>query len=128
MNQDFVAWMGQGVIADRTREHLGKSDEGVVKLRRRYLADLARIEAGGDPSGLLRDEARNACVELPIIGKQGFRDGMTGAELGAMFARLGHAFPPPYIFQAGQPEPVLRAYEDAMGRPVIRDSGIMPGS
>jgi 5,5'-dehydrodivanillate O-demethylase len=128
MNQDFVAWMGHGVIADRTQEHLGRSDEGVVKLRRRYLADLARIEGGGDPSGLLRDEALNACVELPIIGKQGFRDGMTEAELAAVFARLGHSFPPRYIFQAGQPELVLRAYEEAMGRPVTRDSGIMPGS
>ena len=26
MNQDFVAWVGQGAIADRTQEHLGESD------------------------------------------------------------------------------------------------------
>ena len=28
MNQDFIAWVGQGAIADRTREHLGNSDGG----------------------------------------------------------------------------------------------------
>ena len=28
MNQDFVAWVGQGTIADRTKEHLGASDKG----------------------------------------------------------------------------------------------------
>ena len=28
MNQDFIAWAGQGVIADRTKEHVGLSDRG----------------------------------------------------------------------------------------------------
>lgn len=30
MNQDFVGWVGQGPIADRTKEHLGASDKGIV--------------------------------------------------------------------------------------------------
>ena len=28
MNQDFVTWVGQGRIADRSREHLNPSDRG----------------------------------------------------------------------------------------------------
>jgi len=32
MNQDFVAWLGQGAIADRTKEHLGTSDRGVIMI------------------------------------------------------------------------------------------------
>ena len=32
MNQDFAAWAGQGSIADRTKEHLGESDRGVILL------------------------------------------------------------------------------------------------
>ena len=117
MNQDFVAWMGQGVIADRTREHLGQSDRGVMMMRKRFLEDIRRVERGEDPSGLIRDPRRNRCIELPIIGRDGFRDGMTEAELEAKFARMGRRFPPAYIFQAGQPEEVRREYEEAMGRP-----------
>jgi 5,5'-dehydrodivanillate O-demethylase len=118
MNQDFVVWMGQGVIADRTQEHLGKSDAGVLMMRKRFLADIARVEAGEDPSGLIRDEASNACIELPVIGIEGYRNGLTRAELAAHFSRLGHCFPPAYVFQAGQPEHVQTQYEQAMGEAV----------
>lgn len=118
MNQDFAAWLGQGVIADRTKEHLGQSDRGISLMRKRFLADLQRLERGEDPSGLIRDPDSNRCIELPIIGKEGYRDGLTAAELEARFRQIGHRFPPPFIFQAGQPEHVRRAYEDAMGRAV----------
>ena len=52
MNQDFVAWVGQGTIADRTQEHLGESDRGVIMIRKRLLDDLeavaaAQVGAGG---------------------------------------------------------------------------------
>jgi 5,5'-dehydrodivanillate O-demethylase oxygenase subunit len=118
MNQDFVAWMGQGVIADRTKEHLGRSDRGVVLLRRRLMRDIERVGRGEDPSGLLRDPARNECIELPIIGANGYREGLSTAELEQRFARIGRRFPPAYIFQAGQPEAVRHEYEAAMGRAV----------
>lgn len=118
MNQDFVAWMGQGRIADRTKEHLGVSDRGIVLMRRRFLSDLKAVENGEDPLGLIRDPERNRCIELPIIGKSGFRDGLRTAELERRFASVGHRFPPAYIFQAGQPDEVRQAYERAMGRPV----------
>lgn len=36
MNQDFVGWVGQGPIADRTKEHLGASDKGIVMVRNRF--------------------------------------------------------------------------------------------
>lgn len=126
MNQDFVAWMGQGVVADRRHEHLGKSDRGVVMMRKRFMSDIERVARGEDPSGLIRDPARNRCVELPIIGKQGFRDGMSLADLEQRWAGLGRRFPPPYVFQAGQPEHVRREYEAAMGRPVA-DAADEPG-
>jgi 5,5'-dehydrodivanillate O-demethylase len=44
--QDGVAVVGQGVIADRDREHLGASDAGVVMLRRLYKQELRKLEAG----------------------------------------------------------------------------------
>lgn len=119
MNQDFIAWMGQGVVADRTQEQLAASDRGIVMMRRRFLRDLKTIEAGRDPLGVIRDPERNRCIELPVIGKQGFREGMTEEELKSKFARLGRRFPPTYIFQAGQPAEVRLAYEEAMGSPAL---------
>ena len=46
INQDIVAWVGQGRIADRTQENLGASDRGVAILRRRFFDDLDAIDAG----------------------------------------------------------------------------------
>jgi hypothetical protein len=34
--QDIVAWITQGRISDRSREHLGRSDLGVILLRKLY--------------------------------------------------------------------------------------------
>jgi hypothetical protein len=42
---------------------------------------------------------------------------VSAAELKRRFARIGRPFPPAYLFQAGRPEEVRRAYEEAMGAP-----------
>lgn len=68
-NQDFVAWAGQGRIADRTKEHLSLSDRGITLMRKRFFDDLKRIERGEEPSGLIRDPAKNECIELPIASR-----------------------------------------------------------
>jgi 5,5'-dehydrodivanillate O-demethylase len=44
--QDGVAVTGQGRIADRSREHLGASDAGVVLLRRIWRRELRRLSQG----------------------------------------------------------------------------------
>ena len=46
MIEDEMAQSGQGAIADRTRERLGHSDNGVVMLRKLWERELARIVAG----------------------------------------------------------------------------------
>ena len=68
MNQDFIAWVGQGAIADRSKEHLGESDRGVILMRKRLLEDVEAVAAGRDPKGTIRDPAANHSVHLPIIG------------------------------------------------------------
>ena len=111
-NQDFVAWAGQGRTTDRTKEHLGVSDRGVILMRKQYLDDLARIERGEDPKGLIRDPARNVRVELPIVSRRLLLEGLPLAEMLAdpsIDPRNG------FINQAGQPESVRLAYLDAMG-------------
>ena len=72
LGQDVMSWTGQGVIADRTKEHLGRSDRGVQMFRRRLEADLAAIERGDDPSGLVRDPARNQCIRFPNEMRRNF--------------------------------------------------------
>jgi 5,5'-dehydrodivanillate O-demethylase oxygenase subunit len=44
--QDYVATSGQGTIADRAHELLGRSDAGIVLLRRIYLRELDLIANG----------------------------------------------------------------------------------
>lgn len=70
MQQDFIAWVGQGTIADRTQEHLGESDRGIIMIRRRFLDDVKLIADGGEPKGLLRDESANNEVYLPRTNRR----------------------------------------------------------
>ena len=91
MNQDFVAWIGQGAVADRTLEHLGESDRGVILLRRRLLEEADIAARGGDPKAVVRDPAKNQRLPLPTI-----REGR-GAPVRPADG------PRPMVFHAGQP-------------------------
>lgn len=124
INQDFMAVLGQGPIADRSRETLGASDAGIAMLRRRFDQDLSRFEADGtDPKGVIRDPAQNQRITLPVAD----RNLLLGSH------RLCEMLENPYIrerlrgfiFQAGQPEEVRESFQCAMGlRDVnIADSG-----
>jgi 5,5'-dehydrodivanillate O-demethylase len=44
--EDEIAQRGQGVIADRNREHLGRSDSGVILLRRIWQRELRALAEG----------------------------------------------------------------------------------
>lgn len=44
--EDYVAMVGQGTIADRKHERLGRSDVGIVELRRLWRERLAEATAG----------------------------------------------------------------------------------
>lgn len=110
MNQDFIAWLGQGVIADRSLEHLGESDRGVIQIRKRLLDDLDVVAAGRDPMAVIRDSAANHRVHLPIIPRPPAENG-----------------PRPFAFLAGQPDAVRnelqRVWEDCESAPVGLSTG-----
>lgn len=114
INQDIVGWVGQGRIADRTKETLSASDKGIGMLRRRFFKDLEAIAAGRDPSGLIRDPEKAKFVDLPSANAH-YHAPMTRE------AWLAH----PFIgkraggnpWAAGQPEEVRRAFLDAIGLP-----------
>src|ERR1700738_3961755 len=76
MNQDFVTWVGQGRIADRSREYLGPSDSGIVMVRRRFLRDLEAVARGEDPKAVIRDPARNRAILLPVADRLPLIDGL----------------------------------------------------
>ncbi len=113
VNQDFVALAGQGPIADRTKEHLAASDEGVILLRRRLLAELDATAAGGEPKALLRDPEKNRRLRLPCPNRQIYLEGLPLREMldhpsvGAMIRA--------YPFQAGEPPEIRRAFTAALG-------------
>jgi 5,5'-dehydrodivanillate O-demethylase len=44
--QDYIAQRGQGVIADRSQELLGRSDRGLALLRRILLRETDLLAAG----------------------------------------------------------------------------------
>jgi 5,5'-dehydrodivanillate O-demethylase oxygenase subunit len=55
LSQDVVMWETQGVISDRTTEHLGASDKGIVLLRRTMFENIEKVQRGEDPLGIVRD-------------------------------------------------------------------------
>ncbi len=114
MNQDFVAWVGQGTIADRTQEHLASSDRGILMLRKRFLGDLEAIAKGEDPKAVVRDAEVNRCVQLPIAERKILTEGLTREEL-VKHPIHGRQLTEGYPFQQGQPEEIRDAYLAAMG-------------
>jgi 5,5'-dehydrodivanillate O-demethylase len=63
-DQDRVTMESQGEIADRSREYLGTSDEGIVMLRRMILDAIKAVQEGRDPIGIIRDPAKNALIHF----------------------------------------------------------------
>jgi 5,5'-dehydrodivanillate O-demethylase len=60
---DIMAWVTQGEIADRTRETLGSSDEGIALYRRLLKEQMERVRAGEEPLGVVRKP--HEVIELP---------------------------------------------------------------
>lgn len=65
--QDYQAICSQGTITDRTQEHLGASDAGVILLRRLISEGIAAVARGEDPKGVWRDAAHDRILDLTGI-------------------------------------------------------------
>jgi 5,5'-dehydrodivanillate O-demethylase len=116
MNQDFVAWVGQGAVADRTKEHLGESDRGVIMIRKKLLEEADAVVRGAEPMALVRDPDKNRCVRLPIIGRKFFVDGFSRADADDRPGSTpGLVLRKDFPFLIGQPEEIRLAYQQAMG-------------
>jgi 5,5'-dehydrodivanillate O-demethylase len=63
--QDMMVWVSQGPVYDRSTEHLGTSDRGVVAYRRMLQEEMAHVAEGKDPVGVVRDPSINDSISLP---------------------------------------------------------------
>jgi 5,5'-dehydrodivanillate O-demethylase len=60
--QDRVAQESQGIIADRTKEHLATSDQGILMLRQMIRDAIDAVSRGKDPIGVIRDPKENGPI------------------------------------------------------------------
>jgi len=62
--QDRVAQESQGVIADRTKENLASSDQGVIMLRKMVKESIDAVQKGKDPIGVIRNPSENKLISF----------------------------------------------------------------
>ena len=75
--QDAMAWETQGAPTDRTQEHLGVGDEGIILLRKVLREQIEVVRNGGDPLGVVRDVKQNRLIEFEVLNE---RIGLYGKE------------------------------------------------
>jgi 5,5'-dehydrodivanillate O-demethylase len=115
INQDIVAWVGQGRIADRTKENLRSSDIGVSIMRARFFKELEALAEGKEPGGVIRSANEAACIALPNMAREFNTEGIPLADyhndpiLRQRLKEFRHHF--------GQPAAVRREFVEAMGIP-----------
>lgn len=68
--QDSAAQVGQGSIADRTREYLGYSDRGVIQVRKLWRSVIEAVMRGEDPPGIVRDPEKNVMIHFDDRGSR----------------------------------------------------------
>jgi 5,5'-dehydrodivanillate O-demethylase oxygenase subunit len=103
-SQDKMAWETQGPIFDRSQEHLGASDRGVVLYRQMVREQIERVQRGEDPLGTIRDPAGNQCIELPAwlaeLDEERFAEHMgelpVGRSMDAVFDERHEIFEVPF--------------------------------
>jgi 5,5'-dehydrodivanillate O-demethylase oxygenase subunit len=61
-SQDRMAWETAGEIYDRSQEHLGAGDQGILLYRKLLEEQIALVERGEDPIALIRDPEKNRLI------------------------------------------------------------------
>jgi 5,5'-dehydrodivanillate O-demethylase oxygenase subunit len=120
INQDIIAWVGQGRIADRTKERLGRSDRGITMLRRALRASLEAVAMGLDPKGVFRSGGSHGVSD--VISLPGERESPRRsrvdwlADLRALHTNSDRIFPADLFWLAyGQPAEVFEEFSRVAG-------------
>ena len=85
-------------------------------MRKRMLEQAELVARGGEPKAVIRDPAANACVQLPIIGREYFVGGYSRTDGDKRRGRTpGSPERKDFPFLTGQPEEIRQAFRRAMG-------------
>ena len=68
--QDAMAWETQGAVTDRSLEHLGVGDEGIILFRKMLREQIETVHHGNDPLGVIRDPERNSVIEFEVVNER----------------------------------------------------------
>jgi 5,5'-dehydrodivanillate O-demethylase len=68
--QDQMAWETQGSIVDRSQEHLGRSDRGIVMFRNLLRQQIELVRDGHEPAGVIRDPGLNEMISFTLSDGQ----------------------------------------------------------
>jgi 5,5'-dehydrodivanillate O-demethylase len=113
---DIAAWVTQGAIADRTREHIGTTDRGVVLFRQLVRGEIDKVARGEDPMNVFRDPARNVKLELPL--ETGNKLGEGSEPSAEYLRRIGYSTETnDPLFQQAIDALIARAQREPAGRP-----------
>lgn len=63
-SQDHMAWETQGPLADRSKEHLGEGDRGILMYRKILREQIQAVQNGANPIGVNFDPAHDKLIEL----------------------------------------------------------------
>ena len=69
-SQDFMAWETQGPVMDRSQEHLGLADKGLVMLRRLLREQIDIVAEGGTPMAVVAADQQSPIIELDVINER----------------------------------------------------------
>ena len=80
-SQDAMAWETQGPVFDRSQEHLGASDRGVVLFREMLKEQILLLQRGGEPMARATDPSLNDIVDMrPWLTESDYDLGAAPAE------------------------------------------------
>ena len=65
--QDYMAWETAGPIFDRSKEHLGTADKGIIAFRKLLKAEIDKVKRGRDPIGVIRDPEKNRIISFHTV-------------------------------------------------------------
>jgi 5,5'-dehydrodivanillate O-demethylase len=71
-SQDHMAWETQGALADRSKEHLGESDRGIIMFRKMLREQIQAVQNGDDPIGINFDPQKDEMIRLIPEGYTAF--------------------------------------------------------
>jgi 5,5'-dehydrodivanillate O-demethylase len=82
ISQDYMVWLAQGAIVDRSLEKLAESDRGIILFRRLLRQQMAIVEDGGQPMNVFRDPEKNGSLATTQEANTYMGDARTMLETG----------------------------------------------